>query len=78
MAQDSMPEEPSGKASMSKSTTIEAWKEEALKGEKRLAVALKFHVVYRTISRMYQKYGLPSPKRGKERWELLEKLDKED
>lgn len=73
-----MQDELSGKASMSKSTTIAAWKEEALKGEKRQAVALKFHVVYRTISRMYKKYGLPSPKRGKERWKLLEKLDKDD
>ncbi len=73
-----MAEELSGRGSLTKSRTIEAWKEEVLEGKTRVAVALKFHVSYRTVSRMYQKYGLPSPKRGKERWELLDKLDKDD
>ncbi len=73
-----MQDELSERGSLSKSKTIEAWKEEVLEKRTRLAVAIRFHVDERTISRMYQKYGLPSPKRGKERWELLEKLDKDD
>lgn len=66
------------KASLTKIQTINAWKEEVLEGKSRVAVALRFYVSERTITRMYHKYGLPSPKRGKERWELLEKLYKDD
>ncbi len=73
-----MAEELSGRGSLTKNRTIEAWKEEVLEGKTRAAIALRFYVSERTITRMYKKYGLPSPKRGKERWELLEKLDKDD
>ncbi len=73
-----MAEELSERGSLTKNRTIEAWKEEVLEGKTRAAVALRFYVSERTITRMYRKYNLPSPKRGKERWELLDKLDKDD
>lgn len=57
-----------GKASLSWESTWKAWKEECVKGKTRRAVAIRIFVDEKTISRMYQHYGLPSPKskEGKE------------
>ncbi len=68
----------SERGSLTKIETIKAWKDEVLAGKTRVAAARRAFVSERTLTRMYRKYGLPSPKRGKERWELLEKLDKDD
>jgi len=73
-----MQEELNERGSLTKSETIKAWKEEVLEGKTRVAAARHAFVSERTLTRMYRKYNLPSPKRGKERWELLEKLYKDD
>ncbi len=54
-----------GKASLSKEETIKGWKYERIEGMSRVAAALKLHVSEKTLYRMYEHYGLPSPKRGK-------------
>lgn len=54
-----------GKASLSKEETIRGWKYERIDGLTRVAAALKLNVSEQTLYRMYKRYGLPSPKRGK-------------
>lgn len=54
-----------GKASLSKEETIKGWKYERIDGLTRTAAALKLHVSEKTLYRMYEHYGLPSPKRNK-------------
>lgn len=53
-----------GRVCLSKEETIRGWKYEHY-GLTRVAAALKLHVSEKTLYRMYEHYGLPSPKRGK-------------
>lgn len=54
-----------GRVCLSKEETIKGWKYEHIDGLTRVAAALKLHVSEKTLYRMYERYGLPSPKRGK-------------
>lgn len=55
----------SGKVCLSKEETIRGWKYEHIDGLTRVVAALKLNVSEKTLYRMYKRYGLPSPKRGK-------------
>ena len=52
----------SGRVCLSKEETIKGWKLERIDGLPRAAAALKLHVSEKTLSRMYKRYGVQSPK----------------
>lgn len=54
-----------GRTCLSKEETIIGWKYERIDGLPRAVAALKLNVSEKTLYRMYKRYGLPSPKRGK-------------
>lgn len=55
----------SSKISLTYEQTLKAWRLEHDKGLTRIKIAIKLHCSESTISRAYNYYGLPPPKRGK-------------